>query len=203
MKCRYKQNENGKTGGGDVNMPLTEIQSQKREWRKKSWSIPDLLGGKQNYFSLVKQLVELLGTGGEAGIDTQPELEEISAPKLWREYTPFLQSLGLVNNCAGTLRLTDAGAAFYTDLTKRHLADLMQKKFRLFGEVLEMLAVEPGTVQEIDAKICKEYHLDWTNCSNTRRRLDWLEVLELIQSIGNRKWQVTEEGHRALKELRV
>ena len=43
-------------------MSLTDIQFQKSEWRKKSWSIPDLSGGKQEYFSLVKQLVELISS---------------------------------------------------------------------------------------------------------------------------------------------
>ena len=180
-------------------MSLTDIQFQKSELRKKSWSIPDLLGGKQEYFSLIKQLVELLRLGEAIDIDTCPELQGISTPKPWREYAPFLKSLGLVSNRAGVLGLTDSGIAFCNDLTKRHLADLMQKKFRLFGEVLEILAVEPGTVQEVDAKICKNYHLDWANCRNTRKRLDWLEVLELIQGVGNRKWQVTEEGYNALK----
>lgn len=184
-------------------MTLTDIQFQKSEWRKKSWSIPDLLGGKQEYFLLVKQLVELLRLGEAIDIDTMPELHGISTPKLWREYAPFLKSVGLVSNRAGILQLSDVGVAFCNDLTKRHLADLMHNKFRLFGEVLEILAVEPGTVQEIDAKICKNYHLDWANCSNTRKRLDWLEVLGLIQGIGNRKWQVTEEGYNALKNWRL
>lgn len=184
-------------------MSLTDIQCQKSEWRKKSWPIPDLLGGKQEYFSLVKQLVELLRLEEVTDIDTRPELQGISTPKLWREYAPFLKSIGLICNRAGFLHLTDVGIAFCNDLTKRHLADLMQNKFRLFGEVLEILAVEPGTVQEINAKICKNYHLDWANCSNTRKRLDWLEVLELIQGVGNRKWQVTEEGYSALKSWRL
>lgn len=141
-------------------MSLTDIQCQKSEWRKKSWPIPDLLGGKQEYFSLVKQLVELLRLEEVTDIDTRPELQGISTPKLWREYAPFLKSIGLICNRAGFLHLTDVGIAFCNDLTKRHLADLMQNKFRLFGEVLEILAVEPGTVQEINAKICKNYHLD-------------------------------------------
>lgn len=178
---------------------MNGIQFQKKEWRKKSWSIPDLLGGKQEYFSLVKQLVELIRSGQATDMDTCPELQGIPTPKLWREYAPFLKSVGLVSNRAGMLYLTGDGIAFCNDLTKRHLADLMQNKFRLFGEVLEILAVEPGTVQEINSKLCKTYNLDWTNCSKTRKRLDWLEVLGFIQGIGNRRWQVTEEGCNALK----
>lgn len=180
-------------------MSVNDIQFKKSEWRKKSWSIPELLGGKQEYFSLVKQLVELVRLGQATDIDTYPDLQGISKPKLWREYVPFLKSVGLVSNRAGILHLTDIGIAFCNDLTKRHLADLMQNKYRLFGEVLEILAVESGTVQEIDAKLCKNYNLDWANCSNTRKRLDWLEVLGLIQGVGNRRWQVTEEGYNALK----
>ena len=57
-----RKNLSDKINGG-INMSLTDIQFQKSEWRKKSWSIPDLLGGKQEYFSLVKQLVELLRLG--------------------------------------------------------------------------------------------------------------------------------------------
>ena len=54
--------------------------------------------------------------------------------------------------------------------------------------------------QEVDEKICDLYKLKWKNCSNTRKRMDWLEVLGLIDIIGNRKWVVTESGKRALKE---
>ena len=57
-----------------------------------------------------------------------------------------MKSVGLVSNRAGSLHLTDVGIAFCKDLTKRHLANLMQNKFRLFGEVLKILAVESGTV---------------------------------------------------------
>ena len=38
---------NEKLLGGDKSMAANEMQVQKSEWRKKSWSIPDLLGGKQ------------------------------------------------------------------------------------------------------------------------------------------------------------
>lgn len=180
-------------------MSVTNIQFQKREWRKKSWSIPDLLGKKQEYFSLVKQLVELVRLGQATDLDTCPELQGISTPRLWREYAPFLKSIGLVSNHAGILHLTDIGLTFCNNLTKSHLANLMQNKFRLFGEVLEILSFEPCTVQEIDTKICENYKLDWANCSNTRKRMDWLEVLGLIQGVGNRRWQVTENGYKAIK----
>lgn len=180
-------------------MSVNDIQVKKNEWRKKTWSIPDLFGGKQEYFPLVKQLVELVGLGQATDMDTYPELQGISKPQIWRKYAPFLKSIGIVSNRTGILYLTEAGIAFCNDLTKRHLADLIQRKIRLFGEVLEILEAEPGTVQEIDAKLCKNYKLDWSNCSNTRKRVDWLEVLDLIESIGNRRWQVTKEGYKALK----
>lgn len=45
------------------------------------------------------------------------------------------------------------------------------------------------------------YNLDWTNLSNTRRRMDWLEILDLIQCVGNRKWGLTKNGQDFLNEV--
>lgn len=68
------------------------------------------------------------------------------------------------------------------------------------GEVLELLISNPKTVEEVDAELCREYCLAWSNLSNTRRRMDWLEVLGLIEAVGNRKWALTEYGKKALDE---
>lgn len=83
----------------------------------------------------------------------------------------FLKGLGLVTNQGGVLGLSASGMAFHDDPTKRHLADLIQDKFRLLGEALEYLALTPSTVEELDQKLCGNYALDWNNLSNTRRRI--------------------------------
>lgn len=62
------------------------------------------------------------------------------------------------------------------------------------------MEVAPITIEEVNKIIRDKYHLNWTNLNNTRRRMDWLEVLGLIQMIGNRKWDITAEGKDALKE---
>ena len=55
-------------------MTLTDIQFQKSEWRTKNHGqFLMLLGGKQEYFLLVKQLVELLRLGEAIDIDTMPK----------------------------------------------------------------------------------------------------------------------------------
>lgn len=172
---------------------------QKSEWRKKSWSIPDLLGSKHEYFILVKQLVELVGSDQVTDMDTYPDLKGISAPRMWREYAPFLKGVGLVSNHAGVLQLTESGVAFKKDLTAQHFADIMQSRFRLFGETLEIMSLESGTVQEIDSRLCERYKLNWSNCSHTRKRMDWLEILGLIEDVGNRKWKATVYGCEAIK----
>lgn len=96
--------------------------------------------------------------------------------------------------------LSEEGQKFAAEPTQRKLADLIQDRFRLFGEILDIINAEPITVEEVDKKICKKYGLNWNNLSNTRKRMDWLEVLGLIQAVGNRKWEVTEQGKDALKE---
>lgn len=178
---------------------FSDIQHQKNEWRKKSWSIPELRGGKQAWFPLITSLIKLLDEGQINDLNACPQISGMEAPQSWKAYASFLKGLGLVTNQGGMLGLSAAGIAFHDDPTKRRLADLIQDKFRLFGEALEYLTLDPSTVEELDKKLHEDYGLDWNNLSNTRKRMDWLEVLDLIQSVGNRKWGVTSAGKEALK----
>lgn len=179
---------------------FSDIQHQRNEWRKKGWSIPELRGGKQAWFPLVTGLIKLLGEGQINDLNTYPQINGIKDSQSWRSYASFLKGLGFVTNQGGVLGLSASGMAFHDDPTKRHLADLIQDKFRLFGESLEYLALTPSTVEELDQKLCENYALDWNNLSNTRKRMDWLEMLDLIQNIGNRKWAATSAGKDALKD---
>lgn len=176
-----------------------EIQAQKTEWKKKGWSIPDLRGGKQAWFSIVTGLVKLIGEGQINDLDACPQISGVKSPQSWRTYSPFLKGLGLVSNQSGALCLSATGVAFQADPTKKHLANLIHDKFRLFGEALELISMNPSTVEELDKQLCERYGLDWNNLSNTRKRMDWLEILDLIQGIGNRKWEATTSGKEALK----
>lgn len=178
----------------------TDIQKQKNEWRKKGWTIPDLRGGKQVWYDLVKRLVELVEIGEAYDLDMIPDTGNLVNGQTWRVYTPFLKGIGLVYNHAGKLVLSDKGQEFVEKPTKKKLADMIQERVRLFGEMLDVINVTPITVEEADQKICKKYGLNWKNLSNTRKRMDWLEVLGLIEAIGNRKWKVTESGKEALKK---
>ncbi len=177
-----------------------EVRRRKMEWRRKSWSIPDFRGGKQNWFCLLKELVALIGDGQANDLDEIPEVTSISDTYSWRIYAPFLKGIGLVNNQAGVLCLSNDGVEFFSNPVKRQLAIQMHDRIRLFGEVLEMLAETPLTVEEVDENLCELYSLEWCNLSNTRKRMDWLEVLDLIQGVGNRKWEATISGKDFLEK---
>lgn len=178
---------------------VADVQKQKSEWRKKGWSIPDLRGGKQVWYELVKNLVKLLQSGEKCDLNAVPFTEDLVNTQTWRVYAPFLKGLGLAYNHSGCLVLSDKGYYFAEKPTRRNLADLIQDRFRLFGEMLNVVNEAPVTIEEADKKICKMYGLNWNNLSNTRKRMDWLEVLGLINAIGNHKWEITEEGKQALK----
>ncbi|MDO4177426.1 MAG: restriction endonuclease [Bacillota bacterium] len=181
-------------------MLVYSIQQQKYEWRKKDWVIPDLKGGKQNWFNLVKSLVLIIGDSQINDMNAVPEIPDYPNPQSWRSYIAFLKRMGLVINQSGSIRLSSDGHSFKDDPTKIRLANQIQSKCRLFGEVLNIIQIEPLTIEDIDRKICSDYNLDWANLSNTRRRTDWLEVLDLIHAIGNRKWEITDAGTQALQE---
>lgn len=182
-------------------MPVSDLQRQKAEWKRKGWSIPELRGGKQEWFHLVEELVQLIGSGSVGDLSLCPELKTVRVDYPWRTYAPFLKGIGLVSNRSGTLSLTEIGIKFFQAPSKKDLAGLLHDKYRLFGEVLELIRSCPKTVEEIDRALCIEYGLDWANLSNTRRRMDWLEVLGLIQYVGNRKWSLTDDGLNFLDQL--
>ncbi len=172
----------------------------KNIWRKKSWTIPDLLGSKGEYTKIIIGLINQLACEKTTVMDDSPQLEGVAEPKTWREYMPFLKGIGIIDNHNGSLCLSETGEQLYKDLSLYNIACVMQDRFRIFGEILYFLDSEASTVQEIDKKICNIYGLNWSNCSNTRKRMDWLEVLGLIDIIGNRKWILTEDGKKALQE---
>ena len=177
-----------------------EIQKKRSEWRRKGWSIPDLRGGKKNWFALVKNLIILVSEKKAVDLNSTPIIPCDIQIQTWRMYTPFLKGIGLVSNQSGTLYLTDDGIKFLNNPTQRQLADIIHDRIRLFGEVLNLVSLQPLTIEEVDEKICKEYCLKWNNLNNIRKRMDWLEILGMIREIGNRKWEITIEGKEALKD---
>ncbi len=187
----------------NIDNGVITVQKKRAEWRRKGWSIPDLRGGKKIWFSLVKELIALIDDGQANDLDGYPNLHEVVSPQTWRTYVPFLKGIGLASNQGGMLSLSDAGRRFCQDPTKSCLADLIQDKIRLFGEIVELLKVSPATIEEVNHQLCEAYRLNWSNLSNTRRRMDWLEVLGYIQCGGNHKWETTTAGREALEGWRL
>lgn len=182
-------------------MIVPNRQQQKTEWKRKGWSIPDLRGKKQEWFQIVLELVVLLSKSPAADLNLYPNTTGVTVEYPWRVYAPFLKGLGLISNRSGVISLTAVGEEFAGNLSKNYLATLLHDKYRLFGETLDLINQSPKTIEEVDKELCREYNLDWANLSNTRRRMDWLEVLDLIECIGNRKWGVTTKGLAFLEKI--
>ena len=174
-----------------------DSQYYKNLWRMQSWTVPDIPGGKKNYYFIVSSLIKIIETNHSIDPSMCPSIEGIDT-RPWREYLPYLNSMGLVVNKAGDYYLTEVGEAFNENMIKSVLASIMQKRIRLFGEILEIIEAEPDTVQGVNSLICAKYGLNWSEVNNTRRRMDWLEALDLIEAIGARKWKLTEAGKTAL-----
>jgi len=172
----------------------TSLQRQRIEWLRKSWSVPELRGGKHAWFSLVKDTVDLIGSGQTKSLNASPDAQS------WSLCANFLRWAGIAMNRSNILYLSDVGIKFNANPTEKQLADIIQSRLRLFGEALNILDSIPSTVEAVDDQLCKIYGLNWTNLHNTRKRMDWLEVLGLIEGVGNRKWGVTVAGTIALEE---
>lgn len=129
---------------------IEDVQKQKSEWRKKGWSIPDLRGGKQIWYELVQKLVKLLQSCEKCDLNTVPIMGDSVNAQTWRVYAPFLKGIGLVYNQSGCLVLTEKGYSFAEKPSKRKLADLIQDRFRLFGELLDIVSEVPVTIDEME-----------------------------------------------------
>ena len=171
-----------------------DYQKQIKEWRKKGWSIPDLRGSKQDYYFLVCGVSTYIEKEGSCDINEIPVVEGLSALQPIKEYLPFLRGVGLLRKKSDMASLTELGKRFLESPSKEYLADIIHSKYRLFGEVLDLLKAENLTAKELDDRICSKYGLDWANLSNTRKRIVWLEALGLIEEVGNKKWAITEAG---------
>lgn len=175
-------------------MTNPSIQQQKTEWKRKGWSIPELRGKKQEWFQIVSELLGLLAKSPVGDLNLCPDVTNVRIEYPWRVYAPFLKGLGLISNRTGIISLTAVGEGLANNLSRNDLAALLHDKYRLFAETLSLINQLPKTIEEVDKELCREYDLDWANLSNTRRRMDWLEVLGLIECIGNRKWSITADG---------
>jgi hypothetical protein len=200
----------------DTPARLQELAEQRALWRRQAGSIPGLLGGKAVWFALVIELVKQVGEGRALGFDTKPELsfdiESVEPrqggapaklePGTWREYYGFLRGLRLAENTAGELRLTATGLKLQSDPMPERLAVILADRIRLFAEALSAIALEPLTVDEVDERIRARYKQSWKSNGNTRIRMDWQEILGLIEATGSRRWGITSTG-RALLEGRT
>ena len=130
-------------------MKIADINKQRSEWKRKGWSIPELRGGKQEWFNVVVELVKIIGTNSVVDLSSTPELKMVDTLYPWRTYAPFLKGIGLVSNRSGVLSLSDEGVEFLQLPSKDALASMLHDKYRLFGEVLDFLTSSPKTVEEV------------------------------------------------------
>jgi len=159
-------------------------------------------------FDLVKQIGDGRAIDLDASVELSFDMAEVdvrpggASPKVgpvtWREYYGFLRGLRLAEATAGKLDLTPAGLELLSHPTAECLSEIMADRIRLFAEVLLIIAAEPRTVDEVDIQIRERFGQSWRSKGSTRSRMDWQEVLGLIEAVGNRRWQVTPRGRDLL-----
>ncbi|MGD8194776.1 hypothetical protein ACEXQB_009825 [Herbiconiux sp. P18] len=102
--------------------------------------------------------------------------------------------MGLIENRRGIIGLTPEGEGFLVDQSPTRLASAIARRVRLFAEVLALLVDRQFTIDEVNAELIGAYELGWSTSSNTRQRLTWLEVLGLVEWLGDRKLAATKAG---------
>jgi Restriction endonuclease len=192
----------------EAHATTSQLAEQRTLSRGQVSTIPPLLGGKGVWLPLVLELVGQVGNGRVVDLDAKAELPfEIggaearpggaapkSEPATWREYYGFLRGLRLAENTAGRIQLTTTGLELQSRPTAECLSAVLADRIRLFAETLFVIAGEPLTVDEVDERVRVRYNMSWKSNANTRTRMDWQEILGLIDSVGNRRWKITPAG---------
>lgn len=185
-------------GAGDGQRAGTQgsaaLAAQRSRWMRQVASAPNLGCGKDEMFPLTLELIRKVGDGEAADLETRPQLASIQTSKSWRQYSHVLGPMGLVQNRKGNLGLTANGSALLADGSRPRLAALLADRVRLFAEILGLLAREPLTIEQANARLIDAYSLDWTSLMNARIRVTWLEVLGMVEWLGGRKLAATPDG---------
>lgn len=172
------------------------LAAQRSRWIRQLSAAPNLQCGKDQMFPLTLELIRKISDGEAVDLGARPVLSTGGPSRTWREYSYALRTMGVAQNQKGALHLTADGAGLLADGSRSRLGSLMADRIRLFAEALGLLVREPLTVEEVNAELVESYSLDWKTVNNTRLRMTWLEVLGLIEWLGDRKQSATPEGRR-------
>lgn len=184
-------------GNRDVTAEAS-IAQQRSLWLSQAASPPNLQCGKDEMLPRTRALVAAISEDGSVDLSARPSLSDRDAQLTWRQYSHALRGMGLVENRRGVLALTPDGSTFLADPAPSTLATLIAHRLRLFAEALALLAERPLTVDELNSELVSAYQLNWASLSNARQRLTWLEVLGLIEWLGDRKLTATDAGRAIL-----
>ncbi|WP_157560851.1 restriction endonuclease [Humibacter albus] len=177
---------------------FTVIQ-QRARWLAQAATPPNLQCGKEEMVPRTVELLEAIFSAGAVDLSAQPTIQGTESTLTWRQYSYALRGMGVVESRRGTLALTPHGEEFLADKSPSLLATLMAARVRLFAEALALVADRPLTVEEINSDLVRDYNLGWATLSSTRQRLTWLEVLGLVEWLGDRKLTATQAGHEILR----
>lgn len=101
------------------NNDKNNIQKIKNLWRKQSWTLADLRGGKQAWFTIVTNLLKLLDKEPINDLNITLEVDGMNDLQPWKSYIPFLKNIGLVDGKNGGAELSSLGKKYVQDLTKK------------------------------------------------------------------------------------
>ena len=174
------------------------LVAEQKRWISQAASAPNLFCAKHLVIPLTLELLKGVEAGEALDLGSVPDFGPEFTVQPWRTYSYALVQMGLAQKVKGVLSLTEEGRAFLADPQPEVLATLIATRVRLFGEALGILAEAPATIEEVHQRLVVPYMLDWKTDTNTRVRITWLEVLGLVEWLGDRKLSATASGRETL-----
>lgn len=179
---------------GDAARGVSTLAQQRNRWLSQAASVPSLQCGKEETFPRALELLRQIRDGEVTDLGAVPTLRDQAPTWTWRQFGSALRTLGVVENRRGVLHLTTEGEALLSDGSRERLATLLAERVRLVAEAMGLLVHQPLTVEEVNRELVESFNLEWKTVNNTRARLTWLEVLGLVEWLGDRKLTATSTG---------
>ena len=184
--------------------PLSDTGSypQPLPWMSRSLAMPAMPGAGEKYLDTLHELL--------IELDRHPHLDAlISWPTpdeavTVRDATLRLGTCGLVRRSGRhSIELTAEARHWLADQSSAYLIAVFHANIRYVGELLQAVASDPKSHEELRKDAVDKYRLTWATLDQVRRRTTWLRAAGVLERRFDNVYIITERGKELLPHLQL
>lgn len=169
-----------------------------RPWAERAIGMPVLPGRRSQWISTLRELIGEWASS-QAGLPNgHAPLPQASG--LDRRQLQRLVRSGLLSREGSVLIPSAAAQAWHQNSDPSVLIETLHINVRFVGEIMDALAFEPRTHEQLLSLACEEYDLPWDTTGPVHNRTAWLSVTGMVDLFDGRL-HLTDVGRNVLARL--